>query len=81
MRKIETLRAYLDREKNNLENLKANSRGDHRLDIKKAETTIKTLQHQLQIQFGEVSVKLFGFLPKKNFESRIGRRHYSEQGV
>lgn len=59
MQKIETLHAYLEREKNTLANLKANSRGDHRMDIKKAEQTINKVQHQLQIQYGEVS---FGLL-------------------
>lgn len=55
-RKIQTLHAYLERELNTLEDLKANSRGgDHRMDIQKAEQTINKVQHQLQIQYGEVS--------------------------
>lgn len=61
MHKLETLHAFLDREKKNLENLKANSRPD-RAEIKKAEQTIKSVQHQLQIQYGEVSTNMCKYM-------------------
>lgn len=54
MRKIETLRTYLERLERNLESLKANSRSDNRADIKKAEQTIQSVQQQLQLQYAEV---------------------------
>lgn len=51
--KMKTLHLYLEKEKKSLENL-LSSNSSHQ-DILRAETTIRTLQEQLQILCGDVS--------------------------